>query len=486
MNRISPDVAKPLFWSTASSLGTQALSFLTFAILARLLGAPAFGLVAMAALVIDLLLTLSTIGMNEAVVQRRSLTEEDADTAFWANLACGLLCCVVTVAAAPLLARLFDQPELAPIVAALASIFAITPLGTIHTARLQRELRFRSVAARSLAASLAGALVGLPLALAGFGAWALVGQRIGASAAMAVSAWISTGWMPRPRFKCAACRDMMRFGVHLGIAGTLNQINIRSAEVISGILVGPAAVAFIRAGSRIVEVLNQVTYAPFQQIALPVLARTAHDLQAMRTTYLRMSRLSAFVMFPAFFGTLALSRQVVDLVFGPGWEPVADAIRIFACAVVPSQMNTLVVAAIASAGESRTVLAWTSTQIVLGLAAAAAVHDWGWQAMLMTGVVRGYLVLPYGLYLLRKRLEIPFRDVFASLRPALTSSALMVVLILACVRTSEASISPLGIIAFALPSGVVTYVGSYIWQDPAILVQARDMLRSRLCRNAPR
>ncbi|EJU10728.1 hypothetical protein LH128_22454, partial [Sphingomonas sp. LH128] len=102
------------------------------------------------------------------------------------------------------------------------------------------------------------------------------------------------------------------------------------------------------------------------------------------------------------------------------------------------------------------------------------------------GVVRGYLVLPYGLYLLRKRLEIPFRDVFASLRPALTSSALMVVLILACVRTSEASISPLGIIAFALPSGVVTYVGSYIWQDPAILVQARDMLRSRLCRNAPR
>jgi len=79
----------------------------------------------------------------------------------------------MTIAAAPLIAKLFGQPSLTPIVAALASIFAITPLGAIHTAILTRELRFRSVAARNIAASLAGAAVGLPLAFLGFGAWAL-------------------------------------------------------------------------------------------------------------------------------------------------------------------------------------------------------------------------------------------------------------------------------------------------------------------------
>jgi len=68
-----PRIGTPLLWSSVSSLGTQALSFLTFAVLARLLGAPAFGLVALAALVIDLLLVISNAGMNEAVTSPRRM-----------------------------------------------------------------------------------------------------------------------------------------------------------------------------------------------------------------------------------------------------------------------------------------------------------------------------------------------------------------------------------------------------------------------------
>lgn len=471
-----PSLASPLLWSTASSLGTQALSFLTFAILARTLGASSFGLVALAALVIDLLLVVSNAGINEAVIQRRVLNEEDADTAFWTNLACGSSFCLAVVIAAPWVARLFREPALAPIVTALAAIFVITPLGAIHTARLTRELRFRSVAMRNLASSLAGAVVGLPLAFAGYGVWALVAQRIAVAAAMTIGAWTSLAWLPRLRFRRQSCIEMVRFGAYIGISGTLNQINIRSAEVISGALVGPVAVAFIRAGSRIVEVLNQITYMPFQQIAMPMLTRTAQDPSALRSTYLSLSRLSAFIMFPAFFGSLALSREIVAIVFGPGWDPVTDAIRIFACAVVASQINNLMVAAITAVGESRTVLSWTSAQIVLGTAAAIAVHGWGWQAVLLTGVARGYLILPYGLHLLRKHTGIRFADVFASIRPALVSSILMVWVVLAGIQACSDRLPPALILSIWLPAGALTYFAAYFWQDRQTVDQLRAMI----------
>ncbi|PNU03169.1 lipopolysaccharide biosynthesis protein [Novosphingobium guangzhouense] len=480
-----PGIASPLLWSTASSLGTQALGFVTFAVLARLLGAPAFGLVALAALVIDLLLLISNAGISEAVIQRNSLSDEDADTAFWANLACGAMFCACTIIAAPLIARLFGQPELRPILIALASIFGITPLGAIHTARLSRELRFRSVAMRNCAAAMTGAMIGLPLALAGYGVWALVGQRIGASIAMVISVWLSTRWTPQLRFRWATCRDMVRFGAHLGIAGTLNQINIRSAEIISGMLVGPIAVAFIRAGSRIVEVLNQITYTPFQQISMPIMARTAHDHHMLKATYLRLSRMSAFIMFPAFFGTLALARPIVAIVFGPGWAPVADAIRIFACAVVASQINNLIVAAITSTGSSRTVLKWTSTQIILGLTAAVAVHRLGWQAMLITGVARGYIVLPYSFALLRKHVGIRFREVLGSIWPALSSSAVMVLVVTIGMAMGTGQLAPPYAIAFWLPAGAATYFAFYIWQDRTILQQMHEVLRMRMRKMTP-
>lgn len=486
MSQPRPSIAAPLVWSVASSLGTQALSFLTFAILARLLGASAFGLVALAALVIDLLLVISNAGISEAVVQRRTLDDTDADTAFWANFACGTTFCVLTILAAPMIARLFGEPQLQPIITVLAAIFAVTPLGAIHTARLTRELRFRAISARNIASSLVGAGVGLPLAWAGYGVWALVGQRIAVALALATCAWISLPWLPRVRFRWKSCSEMLRFGVYIGLSGTLNQINIRSAEVISGALVGPVAVAFIRAGSRIVEVLNQVTYMPFQQIAMPILTRSVHDLGALQSTYLRLSRLSAFIMFPAFLGTLALAHEIVAIVFGPGWELVADAIRIFSCAVVASQMNSLIIAALTASGAPRTVLSWTGLQIALGITAALAVHRWGWQAMLITSVARGYLILPYGFYLLNKHTGVSFRDVCKSVSPALSSSLLMAAPLLVLSYFYNGLMQPATSIAIGLPIGICIYFAAYFWQDPAIIRLLRDLLADRRVRVAPR
>lgn len=480
MPRLS--LASPLGWSVASSLGTQALSFLTFAILARLLGAPSFGLVALAALVIDLLLVISNAGINEAVIQRSRLDEIDADTAFWTNLLCGLFFCAIVVATAPLVARLFGVADLAPILVTLAAIFAITPLGAIHTARLTRELRFRTIALRNLASSMAGAAVGLPLALAGYGVWALVAQRLAVAGAMTICAWTGLRWIPRLRFRWQSCIEMVRFGAYIGISGTLNQINIRSAEVICGVLVGPVAVAFIRAGSRIVEVLNQLTYMPFQQIAMPMLTRTTHDLQLLRSTYLHLSKLSSFIMFPAFLGTLALAGQIVAVVFGPGWEPVADAIRIFACAVVASQINNLMVATITAVGESRTVMSWTCTQIVIGIAAALLVHRWGWQVMLMTGVVRGYLVLPFGLRLLHKHTGLRCRDILASIQPAIISSILMAATVIAGNTLIEMHLPQAIGVSIWVALGALIYFGSYFWQDPEMASQVRTMLALRKSR----
>lgn len=483
--RPGPAIAAPLIWSTLASLGTQVLGFVTFAILARLLGAPTFGLVALAALVIDLLLVVSTAGISEAVVQRRTLDDVDADTAFWANLAMGSLFCLATLAAAPLIALAFHQPALAPVIMALAAIFVITPLGAIHTARLTRDLRFRAVASRNLIAALAGALAGVPMAFSGYGVWALVAQRIASALALALASWWSLRWLPRWRFRRQSLVEMVRFGAYLGVSRTLNQLNIRAAEMISGALVGPAAVAFIRAGSRIVEVVNQVTYMPVQQIAMPILTRVNHDPHALREAYLRLNKLSAFLMFPCFLGCFAIAPLIVALVFGPGWEPVTDALRIFALAVVASQVNNLIVAIIAAQGQSRAVLSWTSLQIAVGIAAALAVAPWGWQAMLITGVLRGYLVLPYGFHLLRRHAGIHLRDVVTSISVPLSSALVMAGAVTAGMHWSWHGLALPVRLALWVALGGAIYLGACLWQDRSILQQLAALLKARRSQPLP-
>lgn len=464
MSSSRPQLQSPLLWSTVSSLGTQGLSFLVFGVLARLLGAPAFGLVALAALVIDLFLVISNAGINEAVIQRTTLDEADTDTAFWANLGLGLVFCIVTITAAPFVAEVFSDARLSPILMALASIFVITPLGAIHAAKLTRELRFRSLAVRNLVAALAGAAIGLPLAFEGFGVWALVAQRIGSASALVLSAWISSQWAPRLRFNLPAFKSLMRYGSQIGLSSALTQVNIRAAEIISGALIGAVAVAFIRAGSRIVEVLNQLTYTPFHQVAMPVLARSAARAD-LRLTYLNLSRLSAFVMFPVFFGAFALADELVSVVFGNEWTPVADAVRIFSCAVVASQMNNLIVAALSASGQANVVLKWTGIQILLGLFATLSVHQWGWKAMLIAGVVRAYVVLPFGLYLLRKCTGLQVREVLGSLCPALCSATAMLIIVAGGKSWPLFAMAPLSALMVWTLIGAAVYLATYLYQD---------------------
>lgn len=163
VNRLSSRISTPLFWSTASNLGSQLTSFLTFVILARILGAESFGIVASAALVIDILIISSNLGLSEAVIQRKDLTEIDADTAFWISFFLGLLFYISISFASLLTYKLIGRAEFCAIIASLALIFAITPLGAIHAARLTRELNFRAIAMRNLLASMAGSGIGLTL-----------------------------------------------------------------------------------------------------------------------------------------------------------------------------------------------------------------------------------------------------------------------------------------------------------------------------------
>jgi len=420
-----------MLWSTASAAGGQVVSFVVFATLARLLGSRAFGLAALAALIVDLMQVVSAGGTTEAVIQRPTLREEEADTAFWLNLAAGAaFFCVGELLAGPI-ARLFRQPALGPVLQALCLLFIISPAGGIHSARLVRDLRFKSLAYRNLGANLVGGVCGVALAFAGVGVWALVAQRLVSATLVVLLVWSFCRWRPRFRFEWAAVRSLLGFGSNLMFSQLLMQLNSRAVELITGSVVGPAAVGFIRAGSRCMDLINQVTLAPFHQITLPLQARAAGEREHVRSTYAMLSRASSLAMFPAFIGAGAIASPLIALILGPGWAAAADVVRLLSVLALTGQFNTLMLSSLAAAGRPRLVLLWSSIQVAVGLAATVATAHFGWRVMLAANVARSYLLLPLGMFMLRRATPIDIGLVIRSVAPALGAACLMAASVLA-------------------------------------------------------
>ncbi|MEH3038232.1 MAG: lipopolysaccharide biosynthesis protein [Sphingomonas adhaesiva] len=472
-------VKAPLFWSTASSVGAQLVSFVAFAVLARTLGAETFGLVALAASVVDLLLILSSAGIADALVQRATLDEDEAATAFWANMALGLAFCVLVLALAEPIADFYHRPELAPVVRALALVFLLTPLGVMHNARLTRDMNFRALAFRNVAANVTGAVVGIVMALMHFGAWALVGQRLVMATVLAVLAWTATRWVPRLVFRAGAFMSFLRFGGYLSLSQLFIMLNGRIAELLSGVYFGPGVVAFIRAGGRVIDVLNQLTFAPFHQIAMPMQARVQHDPVQRNAVYVQLSRMSALFMFPCFMGVFALAPPIVEVVFGPGWGGASDAMRILALAVVPLQVNVLFIAALAAAGRSKLVLGWSIGQAALGIALVVAVAPWGWEAMLAVNVVRAYLLLPLAMILQRRVLGVGIMVVLRSVRPAAVSAVAMAAAVGLADTALTPALSALLRLVLLVPAGGAIFFAAYLLQDRSGIAMIRQFVQNR-------
>ena len=187
-------------WSATQMWGMRAIDFLVFLILARLLGPEAFGLIALATVYLAFLSVFIDQGFSDVIIQREEITDRHLDTAFWTGIFIALLLILVSIFAADVVANIFNEPDLAPIIRVLSISFLLMAVRGTQQAILQRNLQFKPLAIRSLLASLIGGVVGIVFALLNFNVWSLVVQYLTAVAVGVLELWKVSDWRPKLRF----------------------------------------------------------------------------------------------------------------------------------------------------------------------------------------------------------------------------------------------------------------------------------------------
>jgi len=123
------------FLSQAVRLGSQVIGVM---ILARLLPASDFGLIAMASVVTGFAIMFRDFGTTAAVIQRPELTNPLLDSVFLFNIAMGLGLAVLVALFSPVVAWFFSEPRLLWVLLLLSLVFPLGALGLVQQALLER------------------------------------------------------------------------------------------------------------------------------------------------------------------------------------------------------------------------------------------------------------------------------------------------------------------------------------------------------------
>jgi PST family polysaccharide transporter len=418
-------------WWIAGTGATMTSSFIVFALMARFLRPVEFGLVAFAALFIELARGLMYGGIPEALVQRKQWDDTTASTAFWMNLASGIAFAMAVAAIAAPLAYLYGSPDLAEIFLFLSTSLVLDSLRGTHEAKLRRDFGYKVLAIRTVVASTISGIVGVTMAFAGFGVWALVTQRLTASALQAIAVLWTVPWRPKLVFSSSQCRSLFEFGINMMGSRFLGELNSRVASLIIGIVLGPVALAFFRVGARALRFLIALTIKPLQITALSAFSRLK-DAPAIGSAYVRLTRATAFVSFPVFLGAAAVAPDFIVVCFGRQWAESGPIMAILALVVVPATLLHFAPPALAALGRTRLVLLSSFATLVLNAIAAVVTVSFGIVAVAAGQAVRAHITAPFALSILRRGVGIPIRQSLrAIVEPAIAAGLMAATIVVA-------------------------------------------------------
>jgi O-antigen/teichoic acid export membrane protein len=306
-------------WVAIGQVGRIALQLISLAVLARLLEAQQYGVMAMATVVTNFALLMRDLGTGAAVVQSRKLSDELLDSVFWLNLSMGgALALILGLGAVPI-SHLFGSAELPPVLWALAVVFPITASATTHQALLERRSQFKALAQIELTALTLGVVCAVGAAAAGWGVFSLVVQAIVNAVVSTLLLWKKSLWRPGRNGSLSELRGLLGFSGNLSLFQFINYFSRNADGMIIGRFLGATALGFYSMAYRLMLFPVQSLTSVASRALYPIMSQKQTCIADMATLYLRTITLIATITAPLMAGLFSVREAFVTIAFGPGW-----------------------------------------------------------------------------------------------------------------------------------------------------------------------
>jgi lipopolysaccharide exporter len=425
---LTAQTASGLSWFYLSTVTLMAANLAYTATISRLLAPVAFGLVAVANLVVLFIGYFVRMGLASALVQKPNLSESEIRASSTAGIAIGLACLVLVWILAPAVAALFRASGLPAILRGLSVSFVFMGWSMTGLGLLRRELRFRALSMISIGTYVFGYLVvGVGLALLGAGVWSLVAASVASTASQAIWQYAIVRHPLRPVLRWEPYKELSSYGVRLSGAyvldyGGSNLDTFTVSRAASTAVLGQ----YTRAYYLVFQPLTNYLAQALTSVLFSSLSRIQQDLARLRRAYFSVLSLGNLVLFPICAGIAVAAQELVLVVLGPQWDLAAGLVPWFALAGgchVASQLTQLLADARAALNRSLVVQTVYIVSLALLLLIALPFRSRG--VWVIAAAVAAAEVLRYIGYLAlaRRVLGVPSTRLWQAHVPAVFASA---------------------------------------------------------------
>ncbi len=381
----------------------------------------------MAGIYFNLTNLLAEFGVGTAVLHmpeldRRTLGQLHAFSVVLCTSIFALSCLV-----APLLANFFQTPALTAVVIVGSLGFFVTGFQAVPFGLLQRDLDYRRLSLAEAVQAVIQAVVSVLCASLGCGYWSFV---IGPLAGKATSAVLISNWKRVP-FAMPRWKDL-KAPIELGRQTAVGRLAWSAYSYSDGIIVGrflgQSPLGSYNMAMTLATAPADKVSTLLMRTAGPLFANAQNDLALVRRYYLIFVEVLSLAVMPLMAGLVMVAPLAVPVVWKDKWLSAVAPLQFLAAFMFLRTLETLAEQVLISQRATK----FTMRMSLLNLFVMPVAFYFGARNFGTIGVAGSWLVMTPvtifpTLFILLRRIKIPFLDFALTLWPAFMSSAAMVV-----------------------------------------------------------
>lgn len=314
---------KGVGWSAVDNVAQYAVTFIVGIVLARLLSPDDYGLIGLIAIFTAVCTAVINGGFATALIRKVTVTDEDYNTVFIVNLCVSLFLYVLVFFLSPLIADFFNRVELIDLTRVCSLGLIIGALSFVQQTRLIRRIDFKSQTKITIISTVLSGIIGIVMALLGFGVWALVAQQLVNQSIKTILLWLVNKWIPHLCFSSDSFRDLFGFGWKMMVSSILDTVWKELYQLIVGKFYNPATLGQYTTSKQFSQLFSSNLTNVVQRVTYPVLSSIQNDRVRMVSAYRRIIKISMFVTAICMFSLGAISEPLLYCLIGPKWHEAA-------------------------------------------------------------------------------------------------------------------------------------------------------------------
>lgn len=331
-------VTKSFFWKIFERVMSQGVNLVIQIVLARILLPEHFGSLAIIVALTNYANIFVQSGISTVIVQKNDLETKDVSTLLTFSLAIAVFFYIILFAGAPFFASYYKSSILSPTLRVISLTLFLNSISSVQTGLLTRQMKFKALFFRTIVAVPVSGVVGIIMALNGFGLWALVSHTMVNMLCIVIFMSFDKQLRVPLGFSFTRMKSMFGYTMKIMLTGLVSGGHDFIRTMLIGKKYSAESLAYYDKGYTYSSLVTMVVKQSLGSVLLPTFSREQDNREKIKYMARRTVSMSNFILMPVLVAVAMMSKPLILLLLTDKWLACVPFLTLFCFLRLPGNI----------------------------------------------------------------------------------------------------------------------------------------------------